>query len=74
MSGFDALIEFVAKEDQESYFALMTYRNDDMTGAAPCATTFHNGAHLLCRSQLQVPCRGSQGKRRPSKLAGMILN
>jgi hypothetical protein len=33
MSGFDALIEFVAKEDQESYFALMTYRNDDMTGA-----------------------------------------
>jgi hypothetical protein len=33
MSAFDALIEFVAKEDQESYFALMTYRNDDMTGA-----------------------------------------
>jgi hypothetical protein len=33
MSGFEALIKFVAKEDQESYFALMTYRNEDMTGA-----------------------------------------
>lgn len=32
MSGFDAPIKFVAKEDRESYFALITYRNDNKTG------------------------------------------
>jgi hypothetical protein len=33
MSGFDALIKFVAKEDQESYFGPITYRKVAKSGA-----------------------------------------
>lgn len=39
MSGFDALIKFVAEEDHEAYFAPTTYRNDAKTGTQLAGTT-----------------------------------
>jgi hypothetical protein len=39
MSGFDALIKFIAKEDQEAYFAPATYREDAKSGAQLVGTT-----------------------------------
>jgi hypothetical protein len=39
MSGFEALIKFTAKEDQEAYFAPATYRRDAKSGAQLVGTT-----------------------------------
>ena len=39
MSGFDALVKFVAKEDRKSYFAHATYQNDAKSGAQLVGTT-----------------------------------
>jgi hypothetical protein len=39
MSGFNALIKFVAKEDQGSYFAPTTHREDAKSGSQLVGTT-----------------------------------